>query len=147
MPNYVTRYRIKPEGFEIKDDGYIHVENGGEIDIQDGAELQIEGVAIELQASVINALVQGVAGSYKLARGVHVTASATDTVVTGLWSVVAVVATLEDAPAAGCAFVATSIGDQAGAPAAGSFLLNTYKNDLNAADAFTKKVNWVAVGL
>lgn len=92
-----------------------------------------------------------VAGQYKIARGQHTTLDANDTVVTGLATVVAVVASFNDAPVEGCKFVSADIGDQAGAPAAGSILIKTHKDtDADAAiiDAttFTIKVNWLAFG-
>lgn len=103
-----------------------------------------------------NALgVTGIGASYKIARGVHTQVAASDTVATGLASVVAVIVT----PATYTVnqqWFGASIGDQAGSPAAGSFLLNSWKatnhtNDTTpvAATVFTDNiaVNWVAIGL
>lgn len=110
------------------------------------------GTAVTKTAAQINALIIGVAGGYKIARGVHSTVAASDTVVTGLTTVVAVVATLESDPVLDPLLVTASIGDQAGAPAAGSIYIKSWKataaNDVNpaAATTFTKKVNWIAVG-
>lgn len=93
-----------------------------------------------------------VAAGYKVARGQHTTVDENDTVVTGLATVVAVVASLDDDPVAGAQFVTASLGDQAGAPAAGSVLIKTWKatasgdTALIAASTFGKKVNWVAIG-
>lgn len=84
--------------------------------------------------------------------GQAATVAAVDTIVTGLSKVRAVIATLNDAPVAGCQFVTADVGDQAGAPAAGSFLLKTWKSTAGgdttqvAATTFGKKVNWVAFG-
>lgn len=84
--------------------------------------------------------------------GQAVTVAASDTIATGLGTVVGVVATLNDAPVAGCQFVTADVGDQAGAPAAGSFLLKTWKDTAAgdtakiAATTFGKKVNWIAFG-
>ena len=115
------------------------------------AELNImDGVT--KTASQINLLTVGVAAGYKVARGQHTTVDENDTVVTGLATVVAVVASLNDDPVAGCQFVTASIGDQAGAPAAGSVLIKTWKataagdTALIAASTFSKKVNWIAIG-
>lgn len=84
--------------------------------------------------------------------GQTTTATATDTVVTGLRRVVAVVASYDTDPADANDFVSATIGDQAGSPAAGSIIIKTWKTadgaDVTpvAATAFTKKVNWVATG-
>lgn len=95
--------------------------------------------------------VSGVAGGYKVARGQHTTVDENDTVVTGLTTVVAVVASLDSDPVDGAMYVTASIGDQAGAPAAGSVLIKTWKNtDADAthvaATTFSMKVNWIAIG-
>lgn len=96
--------------------------------------------------------VLGVAAGYKLARGLATTATASDTIVTGLTTVVAAVACLEDAPSLTTNQVQAVVGDQAGAPAAGSILLKSWKptatGDVTplAATAFGKKVSWIAVG-
>lgn len=88
----------------------------------------------------------------KIARGQHTTVAAVDTVVTGLSTVVAVVATLDSDPADDPEAVTASIGDQAGSPAAGSIYIKSWKNTggtdptLVAATTFTKKVNWIAIG-
>jgi predicted RecA/RadA family phage recombinase len=97
-------------------------------------------------------IVGAVAAGYKIARGQATTASASDTIVTGLATVVAAVANLEDAPVIGCDRAQGVIGDQAGAPAAGSILVKTFKPTASgdatpiAATTFGKKVNWIAVG-
>lgn len=96
--------------------------------------------------------VRGVTGGLRVARGQHTTVAAADTVVTGLTTVVAVVATLDSDPGDDPEQVSATIGDQAGAPAAGSIIIKTWKNSGTdptplAATTFSKKVNWVAVGL
>lgn len=103
--------------------------------------------------AAINALIQGIAGGFKVARGQLSTASAADTVATGLATVVAVVATIEsDVDGVTLALATAQVGDQAGAPAAGSVVIKTWKNTsaanptLIAATVFAKKVNWVAIG-
>ena len=99
--------------------------------------------------------VAGVAAGYKIARGQATTVAASDTVVTGLATVVSAVANLDDAPVVGASFASASIGDQAGTPAAGSILIQTWKPttagaagnpDVIAATTFSKKVNWIAIG-
>jgi hypothetical protein len=107
-----------------------------------------------LTQAKIEALVQGVADGYKIARGVHTQVAASDTVVTGLATVVAVIVAFAGAPTVKQLFCAGLIGDQAGSPAAGSVLINTYKptavNDVTptAATDFTDnvKIAWVAIG-
>lgn len=135
--------------------GSFDVESGGEIDIEAGGVLRIAGVQVTASAADLNALppdgVQGVAANYALARGQHTTVAASDAVVTGLATVVAVMAQLDDDPVDGCMHVSASIGDQAGAPAAGSIYIKTWKSTdadatLIAATTFNKKVNWIAIG-
>jgi hypothetical protein len=87
----------------------------------------------------------------EIEAGQHTTVAASDTIVTGLKTVVAVVATLDANPGDNPLLVSASVGDQAGAPAAGSFYLKTWKTDGTdptpvAATTFSKKVNWVAYG-
>jgi hypothetical protein len=77
-----------------------------------------------------------------------------DTIATGLATVVAVAVSFKSAPTVKQLFCAGDVGDQAGTPAAGSFLLKTYKptavNDVTPAPAtdFTDNLSfdWVAVG-
>jgi hypothetical protein len=88
----------------------------------------------------------------KIVYGVHTTVAASDTVVTGLSTVVAVVATLSSDPILAASAVTATIGDQAGAPAAGSVLIKTWKATSSsdttpvAATTFTRLVNYVAYG-
>ena len=96
--------------------------------------------------------VGGVAAGYKIARGQMITATASDTIVTGLATVVSAVANLEDAPVLTCDRAQAVIGDQAGTPAAGSIFIKTYMptgaalTAPIAATTFVKKVNWIAIG-
>lgn len=91
-------------------------------------------------------------GQTRVASGQHTTVAASDTVVTGLAAVVAVVAVLDSDPGDDPMLVSASIGDQAGTPAAGSILIKTWKNTGGtdptpaAASTFSKKVNWIAIG-
>jgi len=125
---------------------------GGEIDIVSGGKLKINGVDVTAGAGGSN--VAGVAAGYKVARGVHQQAAASDTVVTGLTTVVAIVASWRDTPTLNQMFVTATIGNQAGAPAAGSVLIKTFKptanNDVTptAATDFTDNlsVDWIAIG-
>lgn len=88
----------------------------------------------------------------RIRAGQTTTATATDTVATGLQKVISVTASYETDPADANTFVSAQVGDQAGSPAAGSIIIKTWKSgdgaDVTpvAASAFSKKVNWVAVG-
>jgi len=88
----------------------------------------------------------------KIARGQLTRVTAADTVVTGLSTVVSVVASLESDPTDNPFMVTARIGDQAGAPAAGSIIIKTWQNTGGtdptpaAASTFGKKVNWIAIG-
>lgn len=143
-------------------DGALHI-NGAPVfnDSEEDVSAQLEALndlsaakitSIGGQSSgVLGALVGGVAAGYKLARGVAaVTGSAT--VVTGLTTVVAVVAVAQDDLDGDALMgVSASIGDQAGSPAAGSIYVKAWKSNgdgdatMVAATA-EKNVNWVAIG-
>lgn len=112
-----------------------------------------QGGIVEVAASAGDE--QGIfdlSGRLRTARGQHTTASASDTVVTGLSKVVAVVASLDSDPTDNPFLATASIGDQAGAPASGSILIKTWQNTTGtdptplAATTFAKKVNWIAIG-
>lgn len=127
----------------------MSVRSGGAINIESGGALKFAGTD---RATALNLVVAGVAAGYKIARGRHTTVAASDTVDSGLATVVAVVATLESDPVDDPFMVSASIGDQAGAPAAGSFYLKSWKNTGGtdptpaAATTFSKVVNWIAIG-
>lgn len=92
-------------------------------------------------------------GGLRTVAGQLTTVTATDTVVTGLAKVIAVVASLDDNPGDNPEWVSATIGDQAGAPAAGSVIIKTWQNTAGndptpaAATTFGKKVDWIAVGI
>jgi predicted RecA/RadA family phage recombinase len=94
---------------------------------------------------------EGSAG-LRISAGQLTTVTATDTVVTGLATVLGAVATLDSDPGDDPMLVSATIGDQAGAPAAGSIIVKTWKNTGGtdptpvAASTFSKKVNWLAWG-
>jgi hypothetical protein len=153
MPNYVTRYRLTPDGLDIKDDGHILIENGATVEFEANAVIEIAGV--DLSAALADAVedpVAGVGASYKLARVMHTTVAAEDTVNMGLATVVAAVAVLEDAPTVDPLWVQACVGDQAGAPAAGRVIVKSWKPTANdnvtpvAATTFGKKVSVIAIG-
>ena len=110
------------------------------------------GTAVDRTAAEINLLAQGVAAGYKIARGTVTPVSASDTVVTSLATVVAVIVQFKGAPTVTHMFNAGDIGDQAGTPAAGSFLLKSYKptatGDVTPTASSTpwSAVDWVAIG-
>ena len=126
-----------------------YVKNGGVLDIEAGGQLQIGGVDRTAQLAAAPA---GVAAGYKIARGQLTTVTAADTVVTGLATVVSVVASLESDPVDNPFMVTAQVGDQAGAPAVGSVIIKTWQNTTGtdptpaAATTFGKKVNWIAIG-
>lgn len=155
----------QPKVYREQGGNKLVVASGGEVDIEAGGAIKIAGVqvtpsAAELNilvgvtktAAQINLMVVGVAGGYKVARGVHETVAASDDVNTGLATVVAAVAVLEDAPGLDPLLVQAVVGDQAGAPAAGHILVKCWKataaNDVTpiAATTFAKKVSWIAIG-
>lgn len=91
-------------------------------------------------------------GGLKFIAGQATTATASDTIVTGLTRLAGVVVQFDDNPGDDPNYVSGSIGDQAGTPAAGSFLLKSWKNTSGsdptplAAATFSKKVNYIAFG-
>lgn len=137
-----------PSVFQRRQDGNAAVPTGKSLDIESGGALKIAGSD---RTSALATAPAAVAAGYKLARGQHTTVAASDTVVTGLTTVVAAVACLDSDPGDDPLLVSCSIGDQAGTPAAGSILIKTWKTDgadptPSAAGTFSKKVNWIAIG-
>jgi hypothetical protein len=116
--------------------------------------VQLAGTALSTSAATINKAVIGPAAGYAVARGQSTMTAATKTVVTGLSSVVAVIASMETDPILTCDRVTAQIGDQAGAPAAGSIILKVW---MPTAAALTTPIaatgyaniviNWFAIGL
>jgi len=129
----------------------LAVASGGTLDIESGGTLSIAGVDKTAAVAGLPATTDyavGVAAGYKIARGVHLQVAAVDTVVTGLTTVVAVVASPIQAVTAKQSFVAVLIGNQAGAPAAGSVYLETFASTYGAAIDFTDNLSfaWIAIG-
>lgn len=126
---------------------------GTQLYINEGTDASCDFNAMTATATIA-LLVKGVAAGYRVARGVHTQVAASDTIVTGLTTVVAAVAGFDSAPTVKQLFVSATIGDQAGTPAAGSILTRTYKptavNDVTptAATDFTDNLGiaWIAVG-
>lgn len=127
----------EPNRMYVAQDGTLHLNGASVFDANEKDQKNI---------------IAGAAAGYRIARGQHTTVAASDTVVTGLATVVAVVACLDSDPVDDPFMVTASIGDQAGTPAAGSVLIKTWKNTGGtdptpaAATTFSKKVNWIAVG-
>lgn len=139
-PNYITKNYERQGGDQW--------DVGGVLDILSGGALKVAGVD---RTSALATAPAAVAAGYKIARGQHTTVTASDTVVTGLATVVMVVATLDSDPGDDPLFATASIGNQTNAPAAGSVYIKTWKTDgadptPSAATTFTKKVNWFAIG-
>ncbi len=134
---------------QTRQDGNMAVPTGKSIDIESGGALKIAGTDVTAALATAPA---AVAAGYKVARGQLTTVSATDTVVTGLATVVSVVAVLDSDPTDNPEWVTATIGDQAGTPAAGSVIIKTWQNTSGtdptpaAASTFSKKVNWIAIG-
>jgi hypothetical protein len=111
------------------------------------------GINIDPATQSLDYLALAVAAGYRIARGEHIQAAASDTVVTGLSTVIAVVAVPRTRTIKQL-FFNSSPGDQAGTPAAGSILITSQKptavNDVTpiAATDFTDniKVDWIAIG-
>lgn len=94
-------------------------------------------------------LIEGIGrGDLKVAHGIHTNVAASDTVVTGLSTVIAGFATPQSDPAAtaSVAFCSVDVGDQAGTPAAGSMLLKSWEADGTVATDFGETINWMAIG-
>jgi hypothetical protein len=125
------------------------VASGGVVDFEAGSGLKISGSD---RTAALATAPAAIAAGYKVARGQQTTVGASDTVVTGLATVVAAVACLDSDPTDNPEWVTCSIGDQAGTPAAGSILIKTWQNTTGtdptptAASTFSKKVNWIAIG-
>ncbi len=126
-------------------EAYQKIANGGVLEIGTNGKLIVGGKEIA-------APISGLSAGLRIAAGQQTTVAASDTVVTGLTTVVAAVATLDSDPVDDPMLVTCSIGDQNGAPAAGSILIKTWKNTAGndptpvAATTFSKKVNWIAIG-
>lgn len=138
------------------DDNTVGVNSAGGTLPVAGKLVRIDGNGmcwVEINGGVQSLLaLAGLAPGSRVAFGQHVTASASDAIVTGLNTVAASFAILDDAPVLTCDRAQASLGNQAGAPAAGSILLETFMPTSNAnptpiaATTFGKKVNWVAFG-
>ena len=149
MPIQASDPLIGSKVQELANGDALVVKSGGQITLETGAKLNIGGVDLTNTAGGVANAAAGVAAGYKIARGQATTATASDTVVTGLTTVVAVIANLDDAPSTDPEVATASIGDQAGSPAAGSILIKTWKTlggTPVAATTFSKKVNWLAIG-
>ena len=123
----------------------INVKSGGTLDIQTGGILSFNGVDTTTQ---VTKSVAGLAAGTRIAFGVAMTVTATDTIATGLTTVSQVQVTLVNSPVLGMSMAAaTTTGI-----AAGSFLLSSFMPTSNSnptpipATTFSKGVAWFAVG-
>lgn len=110
------------------------------------------GTEITATPAAINGLVQGVAGGYKVAYGTATIGTASDTIVTGLATVVSAVCSLAGDPTMDHAWSTATIGNQTGSPAAGSIIIKSWKptaagdvTPIPAASVFAN-VSWIAFG-
>lgn len=125
--------------------------------IQDPAvrdQLQNLVAAIVLGFKNLDVAALGLANTgYKIARGQWLTATAADTIATGLTTVVVALGGLESTPVLGCDRAQAVVGTQLGAPAAGAIIIKTFRPNLAGdttpipATTFGKTVNWIAFGL
>lgn len=117
-----------------------------------GSNLTLSGTLTDSAGNNVTNLVDSTTTGVKIARGQITTSSVSDTIVTGLTTVVAAVAGLDDTPAIGVQSVQGSIGNQTGAPSAGNILINSWKATSSldptptVATTFGKKVNYIAIG-
>ena len=107
--------------------------------------------AAALLADTEGQVLLGAGSEIRIVAGLHTTVTATDTIVTGLSKVLGAIASYETDVADPNTYVQAAVGDQAGAPAAGSIIVKSWKTTGSdptpvAADAFAKKVSWLAFG-
>ena len=127
----------------------VEVASGGSFDFLTGSLIKFAGT--DKRATLL-AAVAGVAGGYKIARGIVTPTDGSDTIVTGLTTVVAAVAQLVATPILTHMWSCATIGDQAGAPAAGSIIIvhrsPAGSGDVTPQDAASTFVDvaWVAIG-
>jgi hypothetical protein len=86
------------------------------------------------------------AGGLKMATGVHTTVAASDTVPTGLTTVVSVIAQLGSDPVDGAMHVTAALSATAGAIDIKGWKSTDGDATLIAATTFSKSVHWVAYG-
>jgi len=113
-----------------------------------GVGFCVNGIQVDSATAAVANAVLGLSAAQKVVGGVHTQVAQSDTIATGLATVVAVVVTFQSAPTAKQQYALATIGDQAGTPAAGSFLLKTLKSTLAVSDDFTDNIvfNWFAFG-
>lgn len=139
------------DALAIADGGFALGSGAGTAVTSTAAELNIlDGVT--KTAAQINTLVAGVAGGYKIARGVAVVDAATFDVATGLTTVVMATCSLVGDPTTSHMWSSATIGNQTNAPVAGSIRINSFKPTANdnvtpiAASGMFANVAWIAIG-
>lgn len=125
----------------------------GNTNVSDSADEIAVLNGVTLTTAQMNALVQGVAGGYKMARGQYTMLSASDTIPTGLATVVACGASMESDAILTFDRVTSQLGNQSGAPVAGSIVIKGWMptgaaltTPIAAVGYAGIKVNWWAVG-
>lgn len=118
-------------------------------DAVETAKIKNAAVAIAKLDTPLQALVLGVAGSYKVARGVTAVTGTAD-VTTGLATVVAFAATLAEDPSADATIATGVIPAQSGGTA-GHLTVKVWKptaadNSAPTAGLVEKSVSWIAIG-
>ena len=104
------------------------------------------------QKQILEQMVYGVAEGYRIARGTITPDAASNTVATGLATVVVAVAGFKGAPTDTHNLVVADIGNQGGAPAAGSIYIKSYKLPATAggtpvaATTPWSAIDWIAIG-
>ena len=143
-PTFDTKNQQAQGGAQWDIGGVANINSGGIFNVEAGGAFQVAGVD---QTAAIAVAVAGVAAGYKIARGQATTVAALDDITTGLATVVAVLAVLDDDPVAGCQFVTAQKGGTAGRFNLKTWMATAAGNTaLIAATTFGKKVNWIAVG-
>jgi hypothetical protein len=100
----------------------------------------------------IDAFPANLLSGYKFARGVTAITADTQTIASGLNTLVAVVITLQSDPTTTHQSSTVNIGNQAGTPVAGSFIVKSWKSTgvgdptLIAATTPWATINWIAMG-
>jgi len=139
--------------FAVGDDVYFDVTTNHDAKKTAAAGYQHAGVCLKTSANGDTYVYTDLNVRKKTVCGQLTTVSAADTVITGLATVTSVTASLDSDPVDDPEWVTATIGDQAGTPAAGSVIIKTWKNTGGtdptpaAATTFSKKVNWIAVGI
>lgn len=121
------------------------VRSGGQINLEAGAKLFVGGA--DVTAAVATGGVAGVSAGFKLAQG-EIALSGTNptSVVTGLSTVTAFVATLKESAAPGDNTTTFSYTDSAGTVSLYAWKPTSVSNPTLIASTGTETVGWIAIG-